>query len=75
MVATVGAMAAGEVGGEGARRDARQAPTVARVVAAAARGRGSGEEGAHGAEDSAPKVGKSAHEAGGVVGSYLTETR
>ncbi|KAF8696929.1 hypothetical protein HU200_036573 [Digitaria exilis] len=75
MVATVGAMAARELGGEGARRDARQAPTVARVVAAAARGRGSGLEGAHGVEDSAPNAGRSAQEAGGVDGSYLTETR
>ena len=76
VVATVvRAMVAHEVGGEGARRDARQAPPPARVVATTARGRGSGGEGARGVEGSASNAGRSAHEAGGVDGSYLTETR
>ncbi|CAO1948353.1 unnamed protein product [Urochloa humidicola] len=77
MVATVGAMVAREAGGEGARRDARQAPPVARVVGATARGRGSGEVGAHEVEASglASNAGRDAHDAGGVDGSYLTETR
>ncbi|CAO2170657.1 unnamed protein product [Urochloa humidicola] len=76
-VATVGAMVAHEVGGEGARRDARQAPPVARVVNATARGRGSVEVGAHGVEasGSASNAGRGAHDVGGVDGSYLTETR
>jgi len=75
VVATVGAMVAHEVGGEGARRDARQAPPPARVVATTATGRGSGGEGARGVEGSASNDGRSAHEAGSVDGSYLTETR
>ncbi|OEL23175.1 DEAD-box ATP-dependent RNA helicase 25 [Dichanthelium oligosanthes] len=76
MVATVGAMFAHEMGAEGARRDARQAPPFPRVVTTTGvRGRGSGEEGAHGVEGSASNAGRGAHDAGGVDGSYLTETR
>ncbi|CAO2208700.1 unnamed protein product [Urochloa humidicola] len=75
MVATVGAMVAREVGGEGVRRDARQAPPLARVVGTPARGIGSGVEGARGVEGSASNAGRGAHDAGGVDGSYLTETR
>jgi ATP-dependent RNA helicase MSS116 len=76
MVATVGAMVAHEVGAEGPRRDARQGPAFPRVVTTTARGgRGAGEQGAGGVEGSASNADKSAHEAGGVDGTYLTETR
>jgi ATP-dependent RNA helicase MSS116 len=75
MVATVGEMVAREVGGEGPRRDARQGPAFPRVVATTTRGGGAGEQGADGVERSASNADKSAHEAGGVDGTYLTETR
>ncbi|CAD6230797.1 unnamed protein product [Miscanthus lutarioriparius] len=75
MVATVGAMVAHEVGAEGPRRDARQGPAFPRVVATTTRGGGAGEQGADGVEVSASNADRSAHEAGGVDGTYLTETR
>jgi ATP-dependent RNA helicase MSS116 len=68
-------MVAREVGAEGSWRDARQAPPFPRAVAPAARGRVSGGEGARGVEGSASNAGRSAHDVGGVDGSYLTETR
>lgn len=68
-------MVAHEVGAEGPRRDARQGPVFPRVVATTARGRGAGEQGASGVEGSASNADRSAHEAGGVDGTYLTETR
>ncbi|WVZ69656.1 hypothetical protein U9M48_018411 [Paspalum notatum var. saurae] len=75
IVATVWAMVAHEVGAEGPRREERQGPAFPRVGAAMARGRGAGEQGADGVEGSASNAGRSAQDAGGVDGTYLTETR
>jgi ATP-dependent RNA helicase MSS116, mitochondrial len=74
-VATTGAMFAHEVGAEGPRRDTRQGPALPRVVATSTRGGGAIEQGADGMEGSASKTDRSVHEAVGVDGTYLTETR